>query len=538
MIFHQFTDRQKPQRGGLALSASLSVLLLVAALVHWTTDAAADAIAPTQTAAFNFEAVVEKAKQLAAAPFADSRNTAPEFLRRLDYDQWRDLRFKPDHALWRSASLPFNIQFFHPGFLYDRPVIVHNVEGDAAVRLDYDKNFFDFGKNTIPEPIPADMGFAGFRVHTLMNSPVYYDELIAFLGASYFRAVAKGQSYGLSARGLGVDTAEPKGEEFPFFKEFWIVKPSETDKKITIYALLDSPSVAGAYAFKARAGEETLIDVEAVLFLRKSVDKLCIAPLTSMFLFGENSSPKSFDDYRPEVHDSDGLLIAQASGEWVWRPLQNPRNLLLNSFEANDPKGFGLLQRDRDVNNHQDFEALYHLRPSLWISPVGAWGQGRVELVQIPTDQEIHDNIVVYWTPKEFPQPGAPLRFEYLMRWHSKNAALPPLAAAVATRTGAGAAKGSRLFVVDFEGKTLNDIPADGRVGVDLSVGKGATLIDKQVYKNPATNGWRLAFRFQPEAESKLQKVLSDPPQPVELRAYLQRGADILTETWTYTYIP
>lgn len=507
--------------------------LVAAAFFFVLAGAARAADAP-----FSFETVVERARALSASPFEDVKGQIPEFLRRLGYDQWRDIRFRPDRALWNSLGLPFRLQFFHPGFLYERPIAVNIVEADKASRLEYDKDAFDYGKNAFSEPIPKEMGYAGFRVHSPLNTPEYYDELYAFLGASYFRAVAKGQRYGLSARGLAVDTATGKGEEFPFFKEFWIVKPAPDDRRIVIYALLDSPSLSGAYAFKIKGGDETHANVEAVIFLRKPVEKLCVAPLTSMFLFGENSSPNRFDDYRPEVHDSDGLLIAQGSGEWIWRPLQNPRTLLLNSFEANDPRGFGLLQRDRDFNNYQDLEAYYHQRPSLWISPVGAWGAGRVELAQIPTDKEIHDNIVAYWVPKQLPEPGVPLRFEYLMRWFGQSQGLPPLASVAATRTAAGEAERSRLFVVDFEGKRLNDIPADGRVGVDLTLSKNAALLDKQVYKNPITGGWRLAFRIQIDPESTLQKVLPDKPQPVELRAYLQQGADILTETWTYTYLP
>lgn len=487
---------------------------------------------------FSFDLVVEKARALSAAPFEPGKDQLPEFLRKLSYDQWRDIRFRPDRALWGAGDSSFKVHFFHPGFLYERPVAINVVEADQAKRLDFDKDAFDYGKNAFTEPIPKDMGLAGLRIHTPLNKPEYYDELVAFLGASYFRALAKGQRYGLSARGLGVDTATSKGEEFPFFKEFWLVKPSPEDKRVILYALLDSPSLSGAYAFKIRPGEETHINVEAVLFLRKPVEKLCVAPLTSMFLFGENSSPNRFDDYRPEVHDSDGLLVAQNNGEWIWRPLQNPRSILVNEVEANDPRGFGLLQRDRDFNNYQDLEAMYHLRPSLWISPVGNWGEGRVELLQLPTDKEIHDNIAAYWVPKQLPEPGTPLRFEYLMRWFSQSQGLPPLGAVTGARTAAAEGERVRLFIVDFEGKKLSDIPAEGRVGVDLTLSKNATLLDKQVYKNEITGGWRLALRVQIDAESTLQKVLPDKPEPVKLRAYLQQGADILTETWAYTYLP
>ena len=220
--------------------------------------------------------------------------------------------------------------------------------------------------------------------------------MVTFLGASYFRGLAKGQKYGLSARGLAINTAEMIGEEFPIFKEFWLQKPKTKDKVITLYALLDSKSVSGAYRFEIIPGANTIMNIEAHLFPRENIQKIGIAPLTSMFLFGENNK-NDFDDFRLEVHDSDGLLVHNGHGEWLWRPLDNSKKLRISSFVDNGVKGFGLLQRDRDLSNYQDFEANYQSRPSAWVEPLENWNDGYVQLVEIPSRQEIHDNIVAYW---------------------------------------------------------------------------------------------------------------------------------------------
>ena len=83
------------------------------------------------------------------------------------------------------------------------------------------------------------------------------------------RASARDQVFGLSARGLAIDTAESWGEEFPWFREFWLVTPAPNAKELTIYALLDSPRVTGAYRFAVEPGEQTRVDVECRLFLRE-----------------------------------------------------------------------------------------------------------------------------------------------------------------------------------------------------------------------------------------------------------------------------
>jgi glucans biosynthesis protein len=363
-----------------------------------------------------------------------------------------------------------------------------------------------------------------------LNTPKYKDEVLVFQGASYFRALGKDQRYGLSARGLAIDTALASGEEFPRFIEFWIVRPDAKARELTIYALLDSPSVAGAYRFDVRPGDETATLVKARLFLRKNVAKLGIAPLTSMFFFGENTPRPPARDYRPEVHDSDVLLIQSGTGEWITRPLVNPKRLLVTSFSMSNPLGFGLMQRDRLFENYQDLEARYEMRPSAWIEPRGKWGEGRVELVQIPTPDETNDNIVTFWVPDEVPPPGKPIDFEYRVRWQKNADTKPPLAWVAQTRRGHGYTRQSDPsvgFVIDFEGPALTKIAPENVESVVTVDGNGQ-IIENHAYRNDVTGGFRLRLRL---------KVLDDK-KPVEIRAFLRAADTTLTPTWSYILPP
>ncbi|MDA8165377.1 MAG: glucan biosynthesis protein G, partial [Desulfobacteraceae bacterium] len=367
---------------------------------------------------FTFQTVIGLAGKLAAQPYDGQDGKVPKPLLDLTYDQWRDLRFKPQKSLWRSGGLPFEVQFFPPGSCYDRTVAVNVVNGGEVTRVQPTRECFDHGRSLVKANLPEEVGVAGFRLHAPILTRNYYDEFLVFLGASYLRAVAKGQHYGVSARGLAVDTATAQGEEFPRFREFWLVTPRPGDRSLTLYALLDSPGLTGAYRYTATPGQETVVDVRSVLFLRHQVEKIGIAPLTGMFLAGENT-PRCREDYRPEVHDSDGLLIHFTTGEWLWRPLDNPKELRISSFQTPGVQGFGLLQRDRNFESYEDLESSYQDRPSVWIEPTGDWGGGHVELVEISTDTEMSDNIVAYWVPDKHIPPVRPVPYDYRMHWFS-----------------------------------------------------------------------------------------------------------------------
>ncbi|MBU1002558.1 MAG: glucan biosynthesis protein G [Proteobacteria bacterium] len=487
--------------------------------------------------AFTPSVVLEKARILSTKPYQAPVDEVPEFLRNLSYDAWRDIRFRPEKALWIEEKLPFQLQFFHPGLYYDRTVDINIVTGGKTSRLPFDVKTFDYGRNNIAERISPQMGFAGFRIHGPINTKKYFDEIGVFLGASYFRAVAKGQVYGLSARGLAVNTALRQGEEFPYFREFWIEKPGPKSNSLTIHALLDSESLTGAFTFKVRGGSATTMDVKSTYFLRKPVEKFGLGPLTSMFLFGENTSVRNVDDFRPEVHDSDGLLMSLASGEWLWRPLSNPGTLQTDTFEADDPLGFGLLQRDSAFHNYEDLEARYEKRPSLWVQPKGRWGKGHVELVLIPTDKEIHDNVVAYWVPEGELPLGQPLEYDYALSWDSGQAKRPPAGFTSATRTAADET-GGRLFVIDFEGKALSLLPAETRVEGVVSCGPGAIIAEQHVVKNDVTGGWRLSFLVKMDEATPMEMVMPNKRPSVDLRAFLRVNQVVLTETWNYAFKP
>jgi glucans biosynthesis protein len=478
--------------------------------------------------------VADKARSLAKKSYKDPRGRLPDWLLQISYDQWRDIRFRPDQALWRGQKPTqrsnFEVQFFHPGLYYDRTVRVNSVDAQGVEKVAFSPTLFDYGRNDFASRVPQDLGFAGFRVHFPIKKADYKDEVIVFLGASYFRAVGRDHAYGLSARGLAVDTALPTGEEFPWFKEFWLVRPAPQARELELYALLDSPRVTGAYRFVVHPGEQTLVDVESRLFLREPLGKLGIAPLTSMFFYGENTLEQPVD-FRPEVHDSDGLLLHDGGGEWIWRPLENPRTLNVSSFRLSSPRGFGLVQRDRDFDHYQDLETRQETRPSVWVAPSGEWGGGSVELVEIPTQQDIHDNVVAFWVPERAPEPGAPFEFAYRMFWYSDDPLRPPGGRAVATRRDRGTQEDAHRFVVDFVGKQLETLPAEtvlrGMVSARTPSGEPGEILEQIVLQNPVTRGWRLTFQVRPRGSD-----------PLELRAFLQHGDDTLTETWSYLLKP
>jgi glucans biosynthesis protein len=364
-------------------------------------------------------------------------------------------------------------------------------------------------------------------VHNRINRNDYFDEVIVFVGASYFRAVAKDLHYGLSARGIAVDTAIDGPEEFPYFKEFWIVEPGPRAKEIVVFALLDGPSFTGAYRFAVVPGKDTITSVQAALFARSKVRRLGLAPLTSMFWHAENSET-DFGDFRPRVHDSDGLLIHTGSGEWLWRPLRNPMRIETSAFQDRNPRGFGLLQRERDFVAYQDLEAHYEQRPSAWVEPVGDWGPGSVVLLEMPSDQETNDNIVAFWQPEKSPSPGEPLELSYKLHWYKDDPALPPRGRALTTRVGAIRESEATRFVIDFGQGELAKLPRGTEVVANVSASPGGVISDVVTQYNEYTRGWRVAFQLGTE----------DADTPVELRCFLATQGRALTETWSYRWTP
>ena len=480
---------------------------------------------------FDFDVLSSMAQKLASQAYAAPSTVLPDSVKKLDYDQHRDIRFVRNNGPWFGQRLPFELQFFHLGSLFNVSVPINELINGRSHPIKYSPQFFDYGRNNLDPSQLENIGYAGFRLHNPLNTSHYFDELVSFLGASYFRALGKGNKYGLSARGLAIDTAVQTGEEFPVFKEFWLEKPTRKSQSVIVYALLDSPSVAGAYSFAITPGAETVMEVQAKLFPRKEINKLGIAPLTSMFLFGENTKNR-FDDHRPEVHDSDGLLVHNNNGEWLWRPLDNSKYLRISAFEDNNPKGFGLMQRDTNPEHYQDFEAMYEQRPSAWVEPISDWGKGWVELVEIPSVQEIHDNIVAYWVPKKKVVAGKEYYFQYRLTWGSRiSLGKDKPVAVTATRTGIGGISGmleteKRKFVVDFAPSTVvTKAFNNNEISIDASASEGK-ITGLHLMQNPLTKGLTAYVDFKPD--NKIS----------ELRIVLKKGEENVSEVWSYQWLP
>jgi periplasmic glucans biosynthesis protein len=477
---------------------------------------------------FTFASVERLAQDRASKPYRNRSSKLPDAIAKLSYDEYHDIRFQRTSSLWYDRAL-FEVQFFHRGFNFDRRVNIAEVSGGIARPVLYNPAMFDFGPRVPKMTLPPDLGFAGFRIHYPLNTPAYKDELIVFLGATYFRVLGRNQVYGQSARGLAIDTGAASGEEFPYFTDFWLVKPDPTARTMTIYALLDSPGIAGAYQFDVRPGTTTQVQVTAELYPRRQIAKLGIAPLTSMYLYGENSGNHRFDDYRPEVHDSDGLMTERGTGEWMWRPLVNPKDLRVNRFMDERPRGFGLVQRDRDFNHYQDNDARFERRPSLFVEPLGDWGKGGVELLEIPSDEEIHDNVVAYWVPDAPVQPQKPMTFTYLLSAYTGTTQWPPGGKVIATHfsrivNGTTVVPGVRRVMVDFAGGDLDTLAGAQPMQAAASA-TGGEIDDIKVERLAANGVWRVSMRMKTSGD-----------KPVDLRCYLTLYGEALSETWTYLW--
>nr|WP_269153539.1 MULTISPECIES: glucan biosynthesis protein G [Pseudomonas] len=471
--------------------------------------------------AFSLDDVSAKAKELAGQKYEAPRSNLPNEFREMKFADYQKIRFRNEKAEWADQNTPFKLSFYHQGMHFDTPVKINEVTADSVHEIKYDPTRFDFGDVKFDPKATEQLGYAGFRVLFPINKADKQDEIMTMLGASYFRVVGKDQVYGLSARGMAIDTALPSGEEFPRFTEFWIERPKPGDKHLVIFALLDSPRATGAYRLILRPGTDTVVDVKSQMFLRDKVSKLGVAPLTSMFLFGANQ-PSKVLNYRRELHDSSGLSIHAGNGEWIWRPLNNPKHLSVSNFSVENPRGFGLLQRGRNFSHYEDLDDNYDKRPSAWIEPEGDWGKGSVDLVEIPTADETNDNIVAFWSPAELPEVGKPLDVAYRLHWTLDDAAFhsPDSAWVKQTLRSTGDVKQSNLirqpdgsvaYLVDFEGPSLKKLLPDAPVRSQVSVGDNAELVENSVRYNEHTKGWRLTLRMK----------IKDASKPTEMRAAL-----------------
>ena len=504
--------------GKIACSSQLA-LALVTVVVNPRASAAEQA--PPASPPF-FEALVNAARTSAKSEYKPPTVTLPEFLKEMGYDAYMAIEFKREKSLWHGERGQFEVQFFHPGYIFQEPVRINVLENGEGREIGFSPENFNYDKLKLPQRPPDNLFLTGLRVLHPLNNPAAMDELAVFLGSSYFRVLGAHQQFGSSARGLAVDTAESSGEEFPRFTSFWIEKPGPLAKEIRIFARMDSRRVAGAYAFLIKPGVTTVVEVEGSVFLRDEVKKLGVAPLTSMFLFGENRT-SYVPDFRPEVHDADALLVETENHSWEYRPLINPPKAHQTSAFAN-ARGFGLVQRDRNGDHYQDLQAHFEGRPSYWIVPDGDWGAGRVELVEIPSKEERNDNIVAYWVPERKLRPGEEFRFRYQLHAFLTDPDRPPSKLLRVHSTRLQPEKDRRTrFLVDFADGSVasGDPPLIGKV--HASKGKLENIVTQ---KNPMLDGWRVFFDLIAEGED-----------PVELRLWLEQGEGIVSEIWVYRFV-
>ncbi len=467
---------------------------------------------------FSRDMVLQAARTLAENPYQDPAQ-APRPLADLDYDRYRTVKFRSDRAVWGPSPTRFAIELFAPGFLYKDLVTIDVVENGRTRTLTPDASIFETESEAIAQALLQAGSFAGLRLLYPLNEGPYRNEFLVFQGASYFRAVSSGQIYGLSARGLALNVAQPQGEEFPLFKRFWIERPDAASNAVVVHALLDSPSVTGAYRFAVYPGSNTTLDVDLTLFPRQDLSHVGIGPLTSMYWFGAFDRP-SKPDFRPAVHDSQGLAMMTGSGEWLWRPLMNPRTLQVSAFMDTDPQGFGLIQRSRNFGDYQDLEAEYHRRPSAWVRPRGPWGKGHVELVEIPTPSEVHDNIVAYWRPADVLRAGAAHNFSYRLTWPDRTPVPEAIGRVVYGAPGTRLGDGRPQIVLDY------DVPVDpARVEVEASVSQGK-ILETIVQKNHYMDGIRINVGFDPQGADL-----------VELSVKPKRGGRTIGETCLHRWL-
>lgn len=489
---------------------------------------------------FGLDDVVAKAKALADAAYVAPVSNLPDVFSKMQFADYQKMQPKRDRFAWMEHKTPFKLAFYHQGMQFNTPVKISEIVDGAAHEIPYDSGRFDFADLHFDREATSKLGWAGFRVVYPINQAGKLDEIMSVLGASYFRVIGKNQIYGLSGRGLAIDTGLPIAEEFPNFREFWLRRPKPKDKHLTFYALMDSVRASGAYEFTLTPGADAVLSVKSRVFLRRdaSPTTIGIAPLTSMFLFGPQQ-PSPTPNFRPAIHDSNGLAVRGGNGEWIWRPLVNPSMVTISDIAAENPKGFGLLQRGRDFSRYEDLKDRYDLRPSAWIEPTNDWGKGNVRLVEIPTADETNDNIVTLWVPDVRPPFGEPMRFDYRMHWTMDEPALMKgdISHVWQTMRSSGefyqsnlirAGDGTLAFLVDFKGPSLRKLPKDARPTAVVSANDNVEIVGTELQPNPAIQGWRLNYRIK----------IKNPAVSSDLDAVLKLGDRTLTETWKFRLPP
>jgi glucans biosynthesis protein len=472
-----------------------------------------------------FTTLVERARASRQQPYAAPVEAPlPDSLRSIDWSTYRTIRYRPERALWRDQPGHFEAQFFHLGFIYRTPVAIFVTSGDRTEPLAFSREAFAYDGVPTPEAGIA-LGYSGLRLHTNLNSDQYRDEIIVFQGGTYFRSLGRGNAFGLSARALAIDTGEPTPEEFPRFSELQLLKPGPDDRSQWVLALIEGKRVTGAAAFRITPGDDTCVDVALSLFFREPVGVLGLAPFSSMHLYGESayreSAPRPDPVRRPEVHDSDGLVYESRAGERVFRPLMNPLRTRVSNYRLDSPRGFGLVQRDRDFASYQDREQRYEERPSAWVEPIGDWGKGQLRLLEFATELDSDDNIATLWVPDQVPADGLSVRYRIHFGSSVEAAGFGRVSATHVS--GQGPERAS--FTIDFQVPRAEQVQAP--VELELSA-PDAKVVSQHVHLDPRFGGFHAQFELERADAARLS----------ELRAYLRAGSDVLTETWSYPWQP
>ncbi|MCC9624338.1 glucan biosynthesis protein D [Thalassospira sp. MA62] len=520
------------ERRAFLKSVAAAGLVLPGMSMFGTALAAENGLEFGAAQSFDFDGLIARAQQMAASDYIAPMAPDPEIVGKIDYDTHGKLHYKREFSPFADGSGTYPLTFFHLGMYFAKPVQMHLLEDGAARQVIYHPDYFDMPEDSIARNLSDNSGFAGFRLHENVERDDWKtQDWAAFLGASYFRAIGDEGQYGLSARGVAVNTATSIPEEFPDFREFYIQPAKSADEPVTVYALLDGPSITGAFKFLLYRGKGVTMEIEKHLFIRKDIERLGIAPLTSMFWYSEQNKSFRFD-WRPEVHDSDGLELWTGGGERIWRQLNNPETIRASAFSDHNPRGFGLMQRDREVTHYLD-GVRYHRRPSLWVEPIGGWEDGAVQLIEIPTDDEIHDNIGAFWVPSKPATAGTSYQFKYRLHWQAENPyPVPELAKATATRLGRGGEPGTNRpkdelkFSVEFEGDVLGTLEYGEFPEVIVSTSRGEITRTK-IEPIMDTRTWRAVFDLKVQGND-----------PVDLRMYLKRGDAPLSETWMFQHLP
>jgi glucans biosynthesis protein len=487
------------------------------------------------------------ARNLAERPFLAQSQAKVEFVRNnLGESVFKEITFKDSDRLWPGEGF-FEVGFLHPGSVYDQTVFINVVDEGKVHPVPFRPNLFNYPDPSLPVRVAENtLGFSGFALYFPGQNSEVKERGVVFQGASNFQAMARQADLGLASRGLIIDPALPEGEQYPYFRQFWLVKPKPEDRQMTVYALLDASGLTGAFEFVIKPGTSMVMEVSAVLFSRPGQSwprKLGLAPVSGMYLFSEKENGSPYD-WRPEVHSADALIYSTDSETWFHRPLSNPRRLMSTFFKDMPLTGYGLIQKDEKFDHYQDIGARYERRAWVFVEPGQGFGSGHLELLEIPSSREIHENIQAFWVRDMSSQNGSrELRYDYKLYWTPPGSTPHQLGRVVANRLLINTNPETAEFIVDFESDSLNALSGETGLASQVEPEGNFLVLEKRLFKNPVTGGWRLRFKVRsPQGGGMVDTLLTGRDENRKyprIRARLVRGENLpepLTETFIYDF--